>query len=325
MQGDKEAVIVNVIKGSGLPAHDKNGLSDPYICMDLETGTPSPSPKRKDFKHHTGTVKKSLDPQWGEVFSFASSDVDELLRFYVFDYNWVHSDVFLCVGEVPLRDVQDAGGYLHEHEINLSLPDGQDAGKLVASITYGKPDKEVPPPQLYSRREQKIAAAKAKGAARIDKRPPKAQVSAEAIEIAREMGLDGKQVDRAYKYFCQTDSSGTGKITFADYAALQKKAIRRKRDIGLMITAEGMSTFLDNKNHAAFDLADENKDGFLTFEEFLTLWRSMEVELLGTSWNPIKNKINEFHVMQQAMSDGRSGNVGAMYPGMGGAPKMRRK
>jgi len=57
-----------------------------------------------------------LHPEWAELFSLASTDVEQFVRFYVFSHHFVHRDAFLCWGEVQLKDVQAAGGYLHEHQ-----------------------------------------------------------------------------------------------------------------------------------------------------------------------------------------------------------------
>ena len=66
---EQGAVLVTLKKASALPAVDHNGLSDPYVKMTLD-----------DHKRHSTTVKKSLDPAWGEKFEWL--EVRALPRFF---------------------------------------------------------------------------------------------------------------------------------------------------------------------------------------------------------------------------------------------------
>jgi hypothetical protein len=284
----------------------------------IETGDRVEKPKKNRFNQHSHVEHKSLDPNWCEVFSLGAKGVDSILRVYVFDHNLVSRDAFLCWGELSLQAVKDAGGYLHEQEFSLLNDNGDPSGNLIASVTVGTPQKEVPPPKLHgSERDTKRAEAKEKAAHRIDKRRPTVEVSEEALEAARKFGLDGTQVDRAFKYYSMADKEGTGKISYSNFDELETKILKKRRRMGYAFAKNSLvARQMENAKHALFEFADQNHDGLLTFAEFLSLWKDIEVQLMGTSYNPVKNNMNKFAVMKRKYQDARDGNT-AGYMGAG--------
>ncbi|KAJ6848027.1 C2 and GRAM domain-containing protein [Iris pallida] len=91
-------LLIHVIEARDLPAMDLNGLSDPYVRLQLG-------------KHRAKTrvVKESLNPIWDEKFSFRVGDLGEELAISVMDEDKFNDD-FLGKLKVPLSKVMDADG-----------------------------------------------------------------------------------------------------------------------------------------------------------------------------------------------------------------------
>ena len=89
-------LLVHVIEARCLPAMDPNGLSDPYVRLQLG-------------KHRSKTkvVKKNLNPYWDEEFSFRVGDLSEELTVSVLDED-KYIDDFLGQVKIPLSKVMDA-------------------------------------------------------------------------------------------------------------------------------------------------------------------------------------------------------------------------
>ncbi|XP_031392558.1 C2 and GRAM domain-containing protein At1g03370 isoform X1 [Punica granatum] len=90
-------LYVRVIEARNLPAMDLNGLSDPYVRLQLG---------RHRFR--TKVVKKSLNPTWAEEFSFKVEDLKEELIVSVLDEDKYFSDDFLGQLKIPVSRVFDA-------------------------------------------------------------------------------------------------------------------------------------------------------------------------------------------------------------------------
>lgn len=58
---NEAALALTVVRATGLPALDLNGLSDPYVVLKLAGAT-----------HRTAVVPKSLEPEWGERFDLGT-------------------------------------------------------------------------------------------------------------------------------------------------------------------------------------------------------------------------------------------------------------
>lgn len=88
---------MHVIEARNLPAMDLNGLSDPYVKLQLG-------------KHRAKTkvVKKNLNPVWDEEFIFRVGDLNEELTLCVLDEDKYFTDDFLGQVKVPLSKVLDA-------------------------------------------------------------------------------------------------------------------------------------------------------------------------------------------------------------------------
>lgn len=90
-------LLVRVIEARNLPAMDLNGLSDPYVRLQLGKQ-----------KAKTKVVKKSLDPLWDEEFGFRVDDLNEELLVSVLDEDKYFNDDFVGQLKVPVSRVFDS-------------------------------------------------------------------------------------------------------------------------------------------------------------------------------------------------------------------------
>lgn len=89
-------LVVRVIEAKNLPPTDPNGLSDPYVRLQLGKQ-----------KFRTKVIKKSLNPKWDEEFSFRVDDLNEELVISVMDEDKFLIDDFVGQLKVPISLVFD--------------------------------------------------------------------------------------------------------------------------------------------------------------------------------------------------------------------------
>ena len=90
-------LIVGVIEARNILAMDLNGFSDPYVKLQLGKQ-----------RYRTKVVKKTLNPSWGEEFSFKVEDLNEELLISVLDEDKYFNDDFLGHLKLPVSRVFDA-------------------------------------------------------------------------------------------------------------------------------------------------------------------------------------------------------------------------
>ncbi|XWS18076.1 hypothetical protein CRYUN_Cryun32bG0010800 [Craigia yunnanensis] len=90
-------LIVGVIEARNILAMDLNGFSDPYVKLQLGKQ-----------RYRTKVVKKTLNPSWGEEFSFKVEDLNEELLISVLDEDKYFNDDFLGHLKLPVSLVFDA-------------------------------------------------------------------------------------------------------------------------------------------------------------------------------------------------------------------------
>ncbi|MED6207021.1 hypothetical protein PIB30_032038 [Stylosanthes scabra] len=84
-------LVVRVIEAKNLPPTDLNGLSDPYVRLQLGKQ-----------RHKTKVIKKCLNPRWDEEFSFRVDDLNEELVISVMDEDKFFNDDFVGQLKVPM-------------------------------------------------------------------------------------------------------------------------------------------------------------------------------------------------------------------------------
>jgi Ca2+-dependent lipid-binding protein len=100
-------LAVTVHSAQHLVAADRSGLSDPYCIVTLDAGNANVTPVTENgysddddvTRYTTQTCRKTLAPQWDEVFTFEIESVEsQRLRFDVRDWDRIGS-------HAPLGDV----------------------------------------------------------------------------------------------------------------------------------------------------------------------------------------------------------------------------
>ncbi|KAG5421141.1 TCB1 [Candida metapsilosis] len=126
---DNSGVLyVEVKKAEGLPSSDRNGKSDPYMKVYLNT--------EKDAFTKTKTIKRTLDPTWNHKSEVeVANKFDSTLRFECYDWDAVDADDFLGVGYVELGSYDMKDGSV-EVEIPLEGEDGEPAGVAYAELSF---------------------------------------------------------------------------------------------------------------------------------------------------------------------------------------------
>lgn len=90
-------IVVKVIEARNIPAMDLNGLSDPYVRIQLGKQ-----------KFRTKVVKKCLNPYWGDEFSFRVDDLSDELIISVLDEDKYFNDDFVGLIKFPVSKVFDS-------------------------------------------------------------------------------------------------------------------------------------------------------------------------------------------------------------------------
>lgn len=139
-------LLVQVIGARGLPSMDVNGLSDPYVRIQLG---------RQRAK--TRIVKKSLNPFWDETFSFRVGDLRDELIVSVLDEDKYFSDDFIGQVKLPLAKVMDAdnlslGAVWYQLQPRSKKAKNQECGDihLAISLTQSSSSGDGTPSGLYS-------------------------------------------------------------------------------------------------------------------------------------------------------------------------------
>ncbi|XP_034392396.1 synaptotagmin-6 [Cyclopterus lumpus] len=129
---ENEALIVNILRASDLPAKDLCGTSDPYVKVYL-------LPDRKKFQ--TRVHRKMLNPSFDESFQFPVP-YDELavrkLHMSVFDFDrFSRHDM---IGEVVLENLFETSDLSREtniwRDIQYATSESVDLGEIMFSLCY---------------------------------------------------------------------------------------------------------------------------------------------------------------------------------------------
>ncbi|XP_033633799.1 multiple C2 and transmembrane domain-containing protein 1-like isoform X2 [Asterias rubens] len=87
---------VKVIKAQGLASADLGGKSDPFCVLELVNS-----------RLQTHTLYKTLNPEWGKVFTFNVKDIHSVLEVTIFDEDKHGSPEFLGKVEIPILKVKN--------------------------------------------------------------------------------------------------------------------------------------------------------------------------------------------------------------------------
>ncbi|KAG6695636.1 hypothetical protein I3842_09G108100 [Carya illinoinensis] len=125
-------LLVRVIEARNLPAMDLNGLSDPYVRLQLGKQ-----------KAKTKVVKKSLDPLWDEEFGFRVDDLNEELLVSVLDEDKYFNDDFVGQLKVPVSrvfdsDDQSLGPAWYSLQPKNKKSKNKDCGEILLTIYFSQ-------------------------------------------------------------------------------------------------------------------------------------------------------------------------------------------
>lgn len=124
-------VLIDVLSAEDLPAGDRNGKSDPYVKLYLNT--------EKDSFFKSKKIKKTLAPTWNEKTEVQTiNKFDSVIKVRCYDWDvGPEADDLLGIGEMSLANVEKD----EETEIDVALldEDGKDAGVVHFKVGF-KPE-----------------------------------------------------------------------------------------------------------------------------------------------------------------------------------------
>jgi len=246
-------VHVRVIKAQNLPAADLNGKSDPYAVVKCE---------KKKFK--TKVIKKMLEPEWNESFSFPASSQAKTVCVQVFDKDLLKPDDALGKMEIDLTSLREEKAFYSAPrwyrlesrrssrsksagEIQLSFEIvsercGEQENMILASNVSLEQKEKDDSHAIHSKKERDRASSTSsssiKTAAVIDSRTPP--------NLAKV----------AFKKF---DVDGNGWIDESEFFDM----------------ALELGYYFDQRElKEAWQLVDLNGNNKITFDEFVAFWKS---------------------------------------------------
>ncbi|KAL2341428.1 hypothetical protein Fmac_009368 [Flemingia macrophylla] len=125
-------LVVRVIEAKNLPPTDPNGLSDPYVRLQLG---------RQRFK--TKVIKKCLNPKWDEEFSFKVDDLNEELVISVMDEDKFFNDDFVGQLKVPVslvfeEEIKSLGTAWYSLQPKSKKSKNKESGEIRLSIYFAQ-------------------------------------------------------------------------------------------------------------------------------------------------------------------------------------------
>jgi len=118
---------VQVIAGRQLVAKNVNGFSDAYVEIKLINGKQ---------RYKTKTIKKSLNPEWKELFTFKPIEVEsDILQFQVWDRS-LFSPNFMGQLEIKLSSIETYDDHEKWFTLEGRGKDEEVSGELYLKIYY---------------------------------------------------------------------------------------------------------------------------------------------------------------------------------------------
>ncbi|KAJ1428627.1 VASt domain [Sesbania bispinosa] len=125
-------LVVRVIEAKNLPPTDPNGLSDPYVRLQLGKQ-----------RVRTKVIKKSLNPKWEEEFSFRVDDLNDELVIYVMDEDKFFNDDFVGQLKVPIslvfeEEIKSLGTSWYTLQPKSKKSKNREPGEIRLSISFSQ-------------------------------------------------------------------------------------------------------------------------------------------------------------------------------------------
>jgi len=226
-----------VVEAKDLPAADSGGTSDPFVEVILNGN-----------KHKTKTIKKTLNPTWGETFTFQQNTFNpqaDLVRLEVYDWDRIGKNDPLGSAVLHISKHMTAGTV--DEWIALEPPHSKPShiyGSIHVKVVFG--DGRVQSHALLPQSQGFQALASSWTGPTYDLLPE---------EIHHVEGLFAKY---------DTDKSGT--IDQNELKPLLRAVFGNKLNDNLM----------DRYASAHFQSADKDQSGQIDFGEFLGLYSRMK-------------------------------------------------
>ncbi|KAL5157814.1 C2 and GRAM domain-containing protein [Glycine soja] len=123
-------LVVRVIEAKNLPPTDPNGLSDPYVRLQLGK-----------HRFRTKVIKKCLNPKWDEEFSFRVDDLNEELVISVMDEDKFFNDDFVGQLKVPIsivfeEEIKSLGTAWYSLQPKSKKSKNKESGEIRLSIYF---------------------------------------------------------------------------------------------------------------------------------------------------------------------------------------------
>ena len=126
---------VQAIGARQLKAMDRNGLSDPYLKLQIGNST------HKRQKCQTKIVKKNLNPEWNETFELLVTDVNDVLKVSIFDSDLFGSDDLIGHTLLPLSEIVGLeGDHAAPKWHDITDDDSHITGQVYLGLTLPRPD-----------------------------------------------------------------------------------------------------------------------------------------------------------------------------------------
>eukprot|EP01086_Lenisia_limosa_P002276 TRINITY_DN1501_c0_g2_i4.p1 TRINITY_DN1501_c0_g2~~TRINITY_DN1501_c0_g2_i4.p1 ORF type:complete len:345 (+),score=57.91 TRINITY_DN1501_c0_g2_i4:119-1036(+) len=135
-----KTITVEVLQGRNLAAKDRNGLSDPYVVLKVDS--------RFTILKQTKIIKKTLEPVWTEKFVFEVPTLNGRLSVSCWDWDRLTKDDHMGSFSVDLRPFKEGGVFDDWYKLNPLDPREVVSGDIRLRITYNRDDpgtKELTP------------------------------------------------------------------------------------------------------------------------------------------------------------------------------------
>ena len=110
---ENDTILLTIEKGENLPAHDSNGLSDPYVVISVD---------KTHATFQTQVMKRTLNPHWNQTFTIDGSLCTDqvIFKIEVFDWNLIMKHMEIGHGTFVFDADLTKAGIEYSATVNLN-------------------------------------------------------------------------------------------------------------------------------------------------------------------------------------------------------------